>query len=115
MGRGLQSPVHRLRIEENGKQVNVRYYFDEATGRPHIHAHGVREEEVEDILRYPDEDRPGREGSRVAVGQTRAGRYLRVVYVPEPDEDGMFVITAYELTGKPLAALRRRRRRTQHP
>ena len=45
----------------------------------------------------------------MAIGQTRDGRCLRVGYVPEPDEDGVFVITAYELTGKPLAAFRRRR------
>jgi hypothetical protein len=38
--------------------------------------------------------------SRVAVGQTEAGRYLRVIYVPEPG--GAFVITAYELKGKTL-------------
>ena len=40
----------------------------------------------------------------------RAGT-LRVIYVPEPE--GVFVITAYELTGKPLAAYRRRRRKKQ--
>ena len=33
------------------------------------------------------EDRPGREGSRVALGRTRAGRYLRVIYVPDPAPD----------------------------
>jgi hypothetical protein len=48
------------------------------------------------------------EGARVAIGQTRAGRHLRVVYVPELG--GTFVITAYELRGKPLMAYRRRRR-----
>ena len=37
------------------------------------------------------------------------GRYLRVIYVPEVG--GVFVITAYELTGKPLLAYRRRKRR----
>lgn len=57
----------------------------------------------------PGEDRIGQEGARVATGQTAAGRYLRVVYVPEAG--GAFVITAYELTGKPLIAYRRRRRR----
>lgn len=43
------------------------------------------------------EDRPGRKGSRVAIGQTRSGRYLRVIYVPDPEPDSVFVITAYEL------------------
>ncbi|MEO8433834.1 MAG: DUF4258 domain-containing protein [Pyrinomonadaceae bacterium] len=62
-------------------------------------------------MRKPGEDRPGPEGSRVAIGQTAAGRYLRVIYVPDPEPNSVFVITAYELTGKPLLAYRRRRRR----
>jgi hypothetical protein len=91
--------------------VTVRYYLDPETGEPHIYNHGVGEEEVEDVLRTPGEDRPGREGSRIALGQTRAGRYLRVIYVPDPEPQSVFVITAYELSGRPLAAYRRRRRR----
>lgn len=55
----------------------------------------------------------GREGSRVALGRTEAGRYLRVIYVPDPEPDSVFVITAYELTGKALAAFRRRRKKKQ--
>jgi uncharacterized DUF497 family protein len=91
--------------------VNVRFYFDPETEVPHIYRHGVTEDEVEDVLDDPIEDRVGREGSRVAVGQTASGRYLRVIYVPDPELDSVFVITAYELRGKPLMALRRRRRR----
>jgi hypothetical protein len=34
---------------------------------------------------------------------------LRVIYVPDPEPDSIFVITAYELRGKPLIAYRRRR------
>ncbi len=41
-------------------------------------SHGVHENEVEDILASPGEDRPGRDGSRVAIGRTSGGRYLRV-------------------------------------
>jgi hypothetical protein len=63
------------------------------------------------VLRRPMEDRPGREGSRVALGRTQAGRYLRVIYVPDPAPDSVFVITAYQLGPKALRALRRRRRR----
>ncbi|MGH7428837.1 MAG: DUF4258 domain-containing protein [Candidatus Methylomirabilaceae bacterium] len=70
----------------------------------------MSEEEVEDVLTRPLEDRPGSEGVRVAIGQTRGGRYLRVVYVPDPEPDSLFVITAYELGPKALRALRRRRR-----
>jgi hypothetical protein len=73
--------------------------------------HAVTEGEVEEVLVRPLEDRPGSEGSRVAVGQTRGGRYLRVIYVPDPEPDSLFVITAYELGPKALRALRRRRRR----
>ena len=91
--------------------MNVRFYLDPVTGEPHILRHGVTEEEAEEVLRNPGEDRPGREGSRVALGQSRAGRYLRVIYVADPEPESIFVITAYELTGKPLAAYRRRRRR----
>ncbi|HEV2491721.1 MAG TPA: DUF4258 domain-containing protein [Terriglobia bacterium] len=91
--------------------VELRFYFDPKTGRPHIWNHHVDEEEVEGILENAGEDRPGREGSRVAIGQTANGRYLRVVYVRDRDRDSAFVITAYELRGKPLLAYRRRQRR----
>lgn len=64
-----------------------------------------------DILERPGEDRPGNDGSRVALGQTDEGRYLRVIYVADPKPESIFVITAYELTGKTLAAYRRRRRK----
>ena len=90
--------------------MNIRFYIDPETQLPHIYQHGVDESEVEDVLRKPGEDRQGREGSRVAIGQTNNGRYLRVIYVPDPEPNSIFVITAYELTGKPLTAYRRRQR-----
>ena len=92
---------------------NVRYYIDPETGSPHIHNHDVVEDEVEEVLASPGEDRQGEEGSRVAIGQTEAGRYLRVIYVPDPEPGSVFVITSYELHGKALTAYRRRRRRRQ--
>jgi len=91
--------------------VNVRFYIDLESGEPHMARHGVTEEEVTDVLARPLEDRPGREGSRVALGHTAAGRYRRVIYVPDPDPDSLFVITAYYLGPKAKRALRRRRRR----
>jgi uncharacterized protein DUF4258 len=91
--------------------MEIRFYFDPDTRLPHIYEHGINEEEVEDVLQRPGEDRPGTEGSRVALGQTRGGRYLRVIYVPDPEPNSVFVITAYQLTGKALTAFRRRRRR----
>ena len=89
----------------------VRYFVDTATGQPHIYQHQVSETEVEDVLARAMEDRPGRDDSRIALGQTAAGRYLRVIYVPDPQPGSVFVITAYELGPKALRALRRRRRK----
>ncbi len=91
--------------------MKIRFYVDPETDAPHIRKHDVDEDEVDEVLASPGEDRVGREGSRVAIGRTRGGRYLRVVYVPDPQPDSVFVITAYELTGKPLVAYRRRRKR----
>jgi hypothetical protein len=91
--------------------MDIRYYLDPESGQPHIHNHGIVEREVEDVLAASGEDRPGRDGARMAIGQTRAGRFVRVIYVPDPEPDGAFVITAYELAGKPLLAHRRRMRR----
>lgn len=91
--------------------MNIRYYIDPETDAPHIYKHHVFEDEVEDVLMNPGEDRLGKEGSRIAMGQTNAGRYLRVIYVPDPTPESVFVITAFELSGKPLTAYKRRRRR----
>jgi len=91
--------------------MDIRFYLDPETGLPHIYNHGIYEDEVEDVLSSPSEDRPASDGARMALGQTAAGRYLRVIYVPDPKPDSIFVITAYELTGKPLAAYKKRRKR----
>ena len=91
--------------------MKIRYFIDASTEQPHIYGHNVDEAEVEDVLRRPSEDRPGSEGSRVAIGQTLGGRYLRVIYVPDPEPESVFVITAIELKGKALLAHRRRRRK----
>ncbi len=91
--------------------MDVRYYLDPDTGQPHIYGHGVTEAEVEQVLRGPGEDLPGRNDSRMKLGQTEAGRYLLVIYVPDEDPQSVFVITAYELQGKAKKAFRRRRRR----
>ena len=75
-----------------------------------IYGHSVTESEVEEVLSDPGEDRLGTERARIALGRTEAGRYLRVVYVPDPEPDSVFVIT-YTLEGKPLTAYKRRRRK----
>lgn len=91
--------------------MQLRYYLDPETGLPHVYDHGVTEAEVTWILMHPGEDGPSSEGSRQVLGQTEAGRYLRVIYVPDEEGDGVFVITAYPLTGKQLQAYRRRQRK----
>jgi hypothetical protein len=63
--------------------VEVRYYFDPDPRQPHIYGHGLTEAELEWILAHPAEDGPCSESSRQALGQTAAGRYLRVVYAPK--------------------------------
>jgi len=91
--------------------MEVRNYLDPETGQPHIYSHGIVEAEVERILARPGEDGPSSGGTRQSTGQTTTGRYLRVIYVPDPEGDGVFVVTAYPLTGKALKAYRRRQRR----
>ncbi len=93
--------------------MKIRFYIDPDTELPNIYSHDVREREVEDVILSPGEDRPGREGSRVAIGRTTGGRFLKVIYVPDPEPNSIFVITAYNLKGKPLMAYRRRRRKKQ--
>jgi hypothetical protein len=87
----------------------IRFHVDLETGLPHIYGHNVTENEVSQVMRRPGEIRRGEEDSMVAIGQTEA--YLRVIYVPDPNSSSIFVITAYDLKGKPLAAYRRRRHR----
>ncbi len=91
--------------------MQIRFYRDPDTGEPHVLNHGVTESEVSEVLRRPGEDLPAADGARMAIGQTTSGRYLRVIYVPDPEPDSVFVVTAYELRGKPLTAFRRRQRR----
>ena len=92
--------------------MDIRFYIDPETGEPHIYRHDVSEDEVEEILRRPGDDFPGRRDSRIALGQTEAGRYLQIVYAQDPDRRSVFVITAYDLRGKALTAFRRRKRRS---
>ena len=91
--------------------MDLRFYVDPETGVPHIYEHGVSEDEVYQVLENPADEFGGRGDSRIALGQTETGRYLQVVYVPDAGRRSAFVVTAYDLRGKALAAYRRRRRR----
>jgi hypothetical protein len=66
--------------------MEVRYYLDPDTGQPHIYGHGVTEPEVKWVLAQPSEDELCSRGSRQALGHTAAGRYLRVIYVPDEED-----------------------------
>ena len=77
--------------------MKIHYYINPETGQPHIYTHNVSENEVEDVLLKPGEDRSGKDGSRVAIGQTRTGRYLKVIYVFNLSPKSIFVITAFDL------------------
>ena len=48
--------------------MDIRFYIDPETRLPHIYNHDVRENEVEEVLRKPGEDRPGKENYRIAMG-----------------------------------------------
>jgi len=96
---------------------DFRYYTDADSGLPHIYQHNVTEDEVEEVFR----NRPltghcrasENDGSttRFAIGKTTDGRNLKIIYVPDDDRIGVFIITAYDIRGKELRAFRRRMRR----
>jgi hypothetical protein len=91
--------------------MELRFWIDPETDLPHIFDHGVTEEEVRQVLRRAGEELPGRDRSRIRLGQTEEGRYLQVVYVPDAVGDGVFVVTAFDLTPKAKQAFRSRQRR----
>jgi hypothetical protein len=91
--------------------MHIRYHIDRDTGLPHIANHGVSEQEVAEVLSRPLENLPGRRNSRIVIGRTSRGRILKVICVPDDDGLGVFVVTAFDLRGKPLKAHHRRMRR----
>jgi hypothetical protein len=91
--------------------MNLRFHINPDTGEPHIYDHHVYEDEVLEVLRKPLEEFRGRRAAMIAHGQTVSGRYLKVIYVPDEDGDGIFIVTAYDLSRRQVQALRRRLRR----
>lgn len=89
--------------------MNICYVENHRTGLPHIYDHNVSEVEVEDVFDADPQLIRGRREARIALGRTSAGRYLKVIYLLELD--GIRVITAYQLVGKPLRTYRRWLRR----
>lgn len=80
-------------------------------GTPHIHDHGVSEAEVHEALEWPLIQASGGDKSTILIGRTAAGRVLKLIFAESRGEDGIFVITAYDLPPKQLRALRRRLKR----
>jgi hypothetical protein len=91
--------------------LELRFFIDPETELPHIYEHGVTELEVHEVLSGRGEDVRGDGRSRMKIGQTLAGRYLQVIYVPDPGGESAFVITAYDLKPTAKRAFRRRQRR----
>jgi len=75
--------------------------------------HNVTEAEAAEALADPLESVKGRGTSVIAIGQTRAGRYLKVIYSPDDIGDGIFVITAFDVPSRQIRALLKRIRRRQ--
>lgn len=91
--------------------MELRFWNDPEAGAPHIFEHGVTKEEVQEVMRRPGLDFAESRNARARLGQTVAGRHLKVVYVPDEGSASAFVVTAYELRGKALKAFRRAKRR----
>lgn len=91
--------------------MRIRFYIDPETGEPHIYDHGIDEDEVADVLDDAIYDIKSEGTSRSAIGQTRAGCYVLVIYTRDPEPNSVFVITARELRGTELKAFKRIRRR----
>lgn len=81
------------------------------TGRQRAYGYGVSEDEVNEVLRGPGEDVPAANHSRIKVGRTSAGRYLRVIYLPDADGASVLAFNAYDLKDKEKADRRRGRGR----
>jgi len=91
--------------------MHLRFHVDPETQQPHFYEHGVTEDEVRQVMASRGDDVRGRRQTRVRFGQTAAGRYLKVIYVPDENGDGAFVVTAYQPRPKAVKAYRRRKRR----
>ena len=63
----------------------------------HIAEHGITKAEVVEVLAQPETREESRSSGRpVAIGATRTGRTILVVY-DEIDEDTVYPVTAYDL------------------
>lgn len=91
--------------------MKLRFLLNPATGEPHVRDHQIWEWEAQDILEQFVENVSARDGARAALGQTRNGRWLRVIYRQDPESNELLVITAYEPSNNAIRAARRGLRR----
>ena len=103
------------------QRMDVRFYCSRWSDReppryfPQIWVRDVVGHEVRAVLAHPGEDLPALDGARMALGQIKPGEcYLRVIYVPDPATNSVFVISAFRLRGKVLKACRDRQRSRGH-
>ncbi|MFZ2958596.1 MAG: hypothetical protein WA705_17040 [Candidatus Ozemobacteraceae bacterium] len=89
--------------------MKYRFYLEPGTEEPHILLHDVSEVEAEEAFENNQEDRQGEKNARSRIGQTDAGRHLRIIYRVFPKE--ILIITAYDLVGKALKAFKRRKKK----
>jgi uncharacterized protein len=79
--------------------------------RDHIAEHSVDPEEAEMVVRQakPPFPRKIEEDKWLVIGRGRGGRFLQVVYLPDPDET-VFIIHARPITDREKRRYRRRKR-----
>ena len=65
--------------------MKLRFYLDPETDLPHIYKHEVSENEIAEVLQRPGEDRPGQEGSRVALAKQHPDAICGLSMFPIPD------------------------------
>jgi len=75
--------------------MDMRFYLDPDSGLPHIYQHGVREDEVEQILRGKGEDVAAKDGARRNSDKRTRDATCKSIYTFDDLGLSIFVITAY--------------------
>ena len=89
--------------------MHIRFYRDPATGEPST---TMMSQKMKSKMSSVAQVKTTWVGKGLVLPSVRHGlEVFRVIYVPDPEPDSIFVITAYELRGKPLTVYRRRQRR----
>jgi uncharacterized DUF497 family protein len=95
-------------------EINDVIWLDDIVAKI-VTKHGIRTWEVEEVLERNPEFRKGPKGTRkgedlyYALGQTKVGRYLFVVFIRKRGSKAL-ILTAREMTDRERKASRRRKR-----